>query len=180
MFKDEVVFLGHVVSKDGIKPDPTNIAIIVQWPRPSSSKAVKQFVTTGSYYMRFVRDFAKIARPLINLTKKDVEFKWDAQAFNQLKECLVGPDVMGYSLNDAGRFMLDVNAAGVGICVVLSENAPSLSQAERLNKAETNYCITKKKLLEVIYFICNISDNTFSEGSLLSKQITKRLFGCSV
>ena len=70
MLQTEVVFLGHVVSKEGVHPDPTNIAKIIQWPVPQNAKQVKQFVATGSYYRRFVKGFATIARPLTDLTKQ--------------------------------------------------------------------------------------------------------------
>jgi len=72
----EVVFLGRVVSGDGVRPDPTNVDKVINWPQPKTSKQVKQFVATASYYRRFVRDFAKIARPLIELTKNGKEFLW--------------------------------------------------------------------------------------------------------
>ncbi len=70
ILQTEVVFLGHIVSKEGIKPDTSNVEKIVNWPIPQTAKQVKQFVATGSYYRMFVRDFAKIARPMIDLTKK--------------------------------------------------------------------------------------------------------------
>jgi hypothetical protein len=68
LLQTEVIFLGHIVSKEGVSPDPTNIAKIVQWPRSQTAKHVKQFLATGSYYRRFVPDFAKRARPLVELT----------------------------------------------------------------------------------------------------------------
>lgn len=161
MLQSEVVFLGHTVSKDGIMPDPTNIVKIVQWPTPQNAKQVKQFVATGSYYRRFVENFAKIARPLINLTKKGVEFLWtDACeiAFNKIKEALISPEVMGYPLNDGGEFLLDVDASGEGIGGVLQQMQDGRERviaygSRALNKAERNYCITEKELLAVIFFI---------------------------
>jgi hypothetical protein len=72
LLQTEVIFLGHVVSGKGVSPDPTNIAKIVQWQRPQNAKEVKQFFATGSYYRRFVKDYAKIVRPLTDLTKKKV------------------------------------------------------------------------------------------------------------
>ncbi len=117
MLQTEVVFLGHVVSNKGISPDPSNISKIVSWPKPQNSKQVKQFVATGSYYRRFVKDFAKIARPLSDLTRKGKEFVWDEackRAFEQLKVALISPDVMGYPLDKGGVFYLDVDASGLG------------------------------------------------------------------
>ena len=71
MLQTKVVFLGHVVSKDGVRLDLTNVSKIFDWPKPENAKQVKHFVATGSYYRRFIRSFAKIAKPLTDLTKKD-------------------------------------------------------------------------------------------------------------
>jgi len=79
MLQSEVVFLGHIVSQDGVLPDTSNVEKIASWPTPVNGKQVKQFVATGSYYRRFIKDFAKVARPLIDLTKKDVVFLWDSK-----------------------------------------------------------------------------------------------------
>ena len=89
-----------MVSKQGIKPNPINVAKIVQWPVPTNVKEVRQFVAMGSYYLRFVKDFAKLVRPMVELTKKDVTFKWhdDCQrSFEDLKKILMSPNIMGYT-----------------------------------------------------------------------------------
>lgn len=161
MLQTEVVFLGHVVSEEGVLPDPTNISKIISWPRPTNNKQVKQFVATGSYYRRFVKDFAKIARPLIDLTKKDAVFCWSQaceEAFTRIKSILTGPDIMGYPMNEAGTFLLDTDASGVGIGGVLSQIQAGrervIAYASRsTNKAERNYCITEQELLAVVYMI---------------------------
>jgi transposase InsO family protein/DNA-binding MarR family transcriptional regulator len=161
MLQTEVVFLGHIVSKEGIRPDPTNIAKILQWPTPKTPKPVKQLVATGSYYRRFVKGFADMVRPMVDLTKKGKDFIWDAScenSFEALKKALVSPDVMGYPLNESGQFILDVDASGIGIGGVLQqiqgERERVIAYASRsLNKAERNYCITEKELLAVVFFI---------------------------
>ncbi len=118
-------------------------------------------MATGSYYHRFVKNFAEIARPLIELTRKDKEFKWGEeceQAFESLKMALISPDIMGYPLNDGGVFYLDVDASGIGIGAVLSQMQENrervIAYASRaLNKAERNYCVTEMELLAVVFFI---------------------------
>ena len=161
MFQHEVVFLGHVVSKDGVSPDPSNIEKIIQWPRPKNARQVKQFVAMGSYYRRYVKDFARVAKPLNELTKKDKEFKWDTdceKAFSSLKQALVSKQVMGYPLNEAGTFLLDVDASGLGIGGVLSQVQEGRERviafgSRGLSKSEKNYCITEKELLAVLFFV---------------------------
>lgn len=160
LLQTEVVFLGHVVSAEGVRPDPANISKIIEWPRPANPKQVKQFVATGSYYRRFVKNFAQTARPLIELTKKDATFQWSdncEEAFLELKKALIGPDVMGFPRNE-GTFFLDTDASGTGIGSVLSQMQEGrervIAYASRAcSKAERNYCITEQELLALVYFI---------------------------
>ena len=161
LLQKEVIFLGHVVSGQGIKPSPTNVTKVVDWPTPKSAKQVKQFVAMVSYYRRYVRNFASTARPMVDLTKKGKKFLWSEAceaAFNSLKRALISADVMGYPLNEAGEFILDVDASDQGIGAVLHQvqggKETVLAYASRsLNKAEANYCITEKELLAARYFI---------------------------
>lgn len=161
LLQKEVVFLGHVVSGEGISPNPVNIAKIMEWPAPTNVKQVRQFVAMGSYYRRFVQDFAKMARPMLDLTKKGKKFIWDEkceESFQNLKKALVSPDVMGYPLHEGGDFILDVDASDVGLGGILQQvqggRERVIAYASRaLNKAERNYCITEKELLAVRYFV---------------------------
>ena len=161
MLQTEVVFLGHVVTASGVKPNPTNVSKILDWPQPKTAKQIKQFVAMGSYYRRYIKGFATIVRPMVELTKKGKKFVWNnacSKAFQQLKEALVSSDVMGYPLNNAGQFFLDVDASDVGIGGILHQvqdgKEKVIAYASRaLNKAERNYCITEKELLAVRFFI---------------------------
>ena len=161
LLQKEVIFLGHVVSGQGVKPSPVNVTKIVDWPRPKSARQVKQFVAMGSYYRRYIKGFASIVRPMVELTKLGRKFAWiDAceTAFTTLKRALISADVMGYPLNEGGEFILDVDASDLGIGSVLHQiqqgKEKVIAYASRaLNRAETNYCITEKELLAVRYFI---------------------------
>ena len=115
----------------------------------------------GSYYRRYVKDFATIVRPMVDLTKKGKKFIWNEacdQSFENLKKALISSDVMGYPMDNAGQFVLDVDASDVGIGGILHQIQDGrervIAYASRaLNKAERNYCITEKELLAVRYFI---------------------------
>ena len=65
---DQVAFLGHVVSKDGIQVDPKKIEAVAKWQRPTTVTEIRSFLGLAGYYRRFVKDFFKIAAPLMRLT----------------------------------------------------------------------------------------------------------------
>ena len=73
---DQVAFLGHVVSKDGIQVDPKKIEAITELSRPTTVTEVRSFLGLAGYYRRFVKYFSKIAAPLIRLTQKNAKFVW--------------------------------------------------------------------------------------------------------
>ena len=160
LFQVEVPFLGHVVSKDGIKPNPHNIAKVKQWKEPENVTEVRQFLGLCSYYRRHIRNFSLIAKPLADLTRKESPLVWTPEcqkAFEELKEKLIGPEIMAYP-HDAGNFIIDTDASDFGIGAVLSQiqnEVPKvIAYASRsLNKSERNYCVTDKELLALKYFI---------------------------
>jgi len=85
-------FLGHVVTGAGIECDPDKVTAIATWPTPTNISEVRAFCGLASYYRTFVPDFAKLAKPLHNLTRKNVTFVWNQQcetAFQSLKERLM-------------------------------------------------------------------------------------------
>src|SRR6476661_1170053 len=90
--RTEILFVGHLVSKGIVKPDPEKIAAIVRIPEPRDVTEVKSFLGLANYYRKFIENFANKASPLYKLTKKGVEFKFDEPcrlAFQALKDALV-------------------------------------------------------------------------------------------
>ena len=73
---EQVAFLGHVVSKDGIQVDPKKIEVVTEWPRPTTVTEIRSFLGLAGYYRRFMKNFSKIAAPLMRLTQKNVKFIW--------------------------------------------------------------------------------------------------------
>ena len=100
--REEVSFLGHIVTKHRIKPDPGKIRTVKQYPVPVDTTQLRRFLGLTSYYSRFVPQFSRIAAPLHSLLKKDAAFQWTnscQEAFECLKESLVSSPVLAYPVS---------------------------------------------------------------------------------
>jgi len=73
-WKEEVKFLGHIVSGKGLSVDPSKIEAIQNWQTPRNATEVRSFLGLVGYYRKFIRDFAKVVVPLTRLTKKNLVF----------------------------------------------------------------------------------------------------------
>ncbi|GBG74347.1 hypothetical protein CBR_g18758 [Chara braunii] len=93
----EFSFLGYVVTRGGLRPDSRKVAAIREAPVPTSLTQVRAFLGLASYYCHFIKGFAAIARPLMNLLRKDQPLSWDAerqQAFATLKDALATSPIL--------------------------------------------------------------------------------------
>ena len=94
-----VDFVGHRVGRDTIKPRDALIETIEKFPKPETKKQVRSFLGLTGYYRRFIKNYADIAVPLTNLTKKSepTRIRWTSvceNAFNNLKSLLKSPPVL--------------------------------------------------------------------------------------
>ena len=78
--RHELKFLGHIWTETGLKPDPAKVQVMKDFPAPKSVTEVRRWLGLSGYYRRFIKSYAKLAYPLTELTKKDVEFKWTDEA----------------------------------------------------------------------------------------------------
>jgi len=93
---DTVKFLGHTISSEGISVDPSKVQE-VDWKPPTSVHQIRSFLGLAGYYRRFIPDFSRIAKPMTELLKKDVKFKWDAkcdEGFHTLRAHLTTSPVL--------------------------------------------------------------------------------------
>ena len=71
----KIGFLGVVIGPDGIEMEKEKVDRVLSWPTPKNVKDVRKFLDLAKYYRRFIKDFAKVARPINVLTRKDVKWK---------------------------------------------------------------------------------------------------------
>ena len=159
-FQRQVCYLGHIVSENGVATDPAKTEKVAAWPRPTSVTDVQRFLGLASYYRRFIRNFAHIAKPLHQLTEKARDFQWSEgceEAFQELKNRLTSAPILAFPDFDQ-PFVLDTDASQAGIGAVLSQVQEGqervVAYASRtLSKAERRYCVTRRELLAVVTYV---------------------------
>lgn len=158
--KTSTNFLGHVITRDGVKPDPSKVEAVKRFPRPKDCKELKSFLGLAGYYRRFVKDFAQIARPLNDLQKEGVDYFWgeaQEEAFEKIRDILTSEPVLQYPRFDK-EFLVTTDASQIALGAILSQgeigkDRPVSYASRTLNKAERNYSTTERELLAVVWAI---------------------------
>ena len=158
LFQEKVRFLGSIVSKEGISPDPDKVRTVEEWPVPKNLTETRAFVALASYYRRHIKNFAEVARPLHELTRKGKRFLWETrqqEAFDRLKKLLTTAPVVA-APRDGGGFTLDTDASDEALGAVLQQEQDGkvavISYASRaLLATERSYNTTRKELLGIVY-----------------------------
>ena len=159
-FKKSLTFLGHIVSRDGIRVCPEKVTSVREFPIPINVKELRSFLGLSNYYRRFVDGYSKIASVLTKLLQKNVEYKWTTEcqsAFDEMKEKLTQAPVLAFADYNL-QFILTTDACDSGIGGVLSQcfdgvEKPVLFLSRTLNEHERNYATTHKECLAIVWCI---------------------------
>ncbi|XP_064210819.1 uncharacterized protein LOC135265341 [Tribolium castaneum] len=116
--QEKIDYLGHEISVEGIRPGQRKVDAVLKFPEPSDVHSVRQFMGLASYFRKFIRNFALLAKPLTNLTKKDVEWRWGEEqqdAFQRLRHLLSErPVLAAYNSSFSTELHTDASKIGVG------------------------------------------------------------------
>lgn len=159
-----VEFLGYIITAKGIKPNEKKIEAIQKYPEPKNLKQLRGFLGVMGYYRRFIKDFAKIAKPLTKLLRgegdsksaKKIEFDNDQKTcFENMKQILSGNDILTYP-DYSKPFCLTTDASNFALGAVLSQGTygndrPIHFASRTLNKTEESYSATEKELLAIVW-----------------------------
>ena len=160
--RQEVHYLGHVLSATGLATDPRKAEAVRDFPVPTNPTDVKSFLGLAGYYRRFIIHFSARSTPLTELTKDDIPFVWsDAcqKAFDDIKQALISAPILRHP--DFGRpFLLDTDACKYGLGAILMQ-VDTDSGAEyvvcyasrKLNPAEQKWNTTEQEALAIIWAI---------------------------
>ena len=152
--RQNIEFLGHVVTRDGIKPDMKKVKAIQEWKRPSTQKKLRSFLGLANYYRRFIRDFSKVARPLSDLLKKWASQEWDEtchQAFRELKNNLSSPPVLKFPEFDK-PFEVHTDASNFVIGGVLMQDGRTIAyESKKLDGCQRRWPTHEKEFFAVVH-----------------------------
>lgn len=158
--RKEIDFLGHIVTPEGIKPNPKKIEAIKKFPLPTTRTHIKSFIGLLSYYRKFIKDLAKITKPLTKQLKgkKTVEISEDYKnAFEHAKTLLCNDPILTYP-NYEQPFILTTDASNYALGAVLSQgqvgkDRPVAYASRTLNDTETNYSASEKEMLAIVWAV---------------------------
>ena len=153
--RKEVRYLGHIVTVEGVKPNPTKTEAVSTYPVPQDDHELRQFLGLANYYRRFVKDYSRIAESLHQLTRKTSKgFQWTPscqEAFEELKDRLTTPPILDFSQ----EFILHTDASATALGAVLCQAQNGQERvisywSRQLSKPERNYSTIEREALAAV------------------------------
>ena len=98
-FSKEIQYLGHILSTKGICPQPSKTQAIQKMYPPTTPKQVHAFLGLVGYYRKFIKNFAKTAKPLTLLTRQQIKFEWTPEhqeVFTEVKDSIIQAPILHY------------------------------------------------------------------------------------
>ena len=149
----EVEYLGHIVSHEGVKVDPNKIKSIKEWKVPKTIRQLRGFLGLTGYYRKFVKNYGRIAAPLTTLLKKDA-FSWNPEAtkaFENLKESMCRAPVLA-TPDFTKTFIVECDASGNGIgAVLMQEGRPIAFESRSIKGKYLQKAIYEKEMLAILH-----------------------------
>lgn len=152
-------YLGYTVTSNGIRPTNQGFEAIKNFPVPRSVRDVQNFLGMCSYFRKFIKDFSINAKPLYDVTRKNVEFRFgdeQQRVFETLKDCLINAPILSiYSPHDETELHCDASAMGFG-AILLQKKVdqklhPVFYFSKRTSEMESRYHSYELETLAIVY-----------------------------
>ena len=180
--REEVPFLGHLVTRQGIRMDPAKVAAISEMQLPDDLTKLRSFLGATGHYRKFVKDYSKIAQPLSELTKKCANLKKEIQSeecirsFELLKKALNGTGVLQHPDIDR-QWVLSCDASKYGVGCVLQQRIASVSDRDE----DGNYVPPKpSQLRPVAYFSRKLNEQEIKNYCIYEKEAYAVVWGLEI
>lgn len=158
--REEVRYLGFLVNRDGLRPDPEKLRPILEYPRPRNAKELRRFNGMVNWYHRHLKNIASAAGPLNKATSKTIDWNWteiEEAAFQAVKREIENAAILTFP-NYERPFVVYTDASGTGIGAVLTQQTTDaetlIACASRvMTGPETRYTVTEKECLAVVWAV---------------------------
>ena len=151
---DEVKYMGHILTAEGLKVDPEKIEAIMKMVAPQDVAGVQRYIGTVKYLSKFLPSLSSMCEPLRQLTKKDMAFCWTPDhdmVFQTIKQAVTKAPVLRY-FDPKLELTAQCNASESGLGVALMQQGQPLAFASRaLTQSERNYAQIEKELLAIVF-----------------------------
>lgn len=154
----EVVYLGLIITPNGVRMDPQKVSCITGWQEPHDVKDVQGFLGFSNFYRRFIKNFSRIVKPLVQLTKKDHKWNFDSsckKAFKTLQDAFTKAPTLAH-FDPELEVYVETDASDWVSAGVLSQMGPDgilrpvAFMSKKYDPAECNYEIYDKELLAIV------------------------------
>jgi len=154
----ELKFLGHIISADGVRPDPQKVKATTEAPVPGNAGEIRSFLGGITYLTQYVPNLATVIAPLRKLVQKGVPWKWTARetaAYKHVKELLTkAPCLAHYSMEAETKLVVDASPYGLGAVLLQrrgNDMYPVAYASRTLNEVEKRYAHIEREALAVLF-----------------------------
>ena len=152
--RQEVSYIGHILTKEGLKPDPKKTEAINNMEAPKNKEELQRYLGMIMYLAKFIPNLSQSAEPLRTLLEKDVEWHWNEQqehSFKTLKQLTtVAPVLKYFDPTKAIKISVDASSKGMG-AVLLQDDQPVAYASKALTKSQQNYAQIEKEMLAIVF-----------------------------
>ena len=158
--QESISCLGHRLSREGIGPDPHNLDKITKWKPPTSPTEIRSFLGLTGYYRQMIKNYARVAAPLTDLTKNEAVWKWtdkEQKAFEYLRGCLTSEPILAYP-DFTQPFWVKSDASGCSVGFVLTQIIDGKERviaygSKKLTDTQKNYSTYDREFLGIVIAI---------------------------
>ena len=168
--KPQILFMGHLMTKDGLKMDPDKLRAVRELEKPDSVESLRRFLGFVNYLARFLPRLSDVLQPLRKLTLKDVPWSWTDEhdaAFSEVKKLATSAPVLAY-YDPSKPLVIQCDASDKGLGCALLQNMKPVAYASRaLTDTETRYAQIEKEMLAVVFSLEKFNQYTYGRHTIV-------------